>query len=69
MKVWRARSQIDDYSMVKFLPLDLTDEDSLSSILIQVDATIQYGEDMEVKQRDVRVSLRCAFVAVAFSLM
>ena len=45
--------QIDDYSLVKFLPLDQTDEDSINDILIQIDTCLQYGEDME--PREMRV--------------
>lgn len=41
---------LDDYDMVSFVPLDITDEDSLSNLLLQVDMTIQYGEDLEPKE-------------------
>lgn len=43
-------SLIDDFSLVKFLPLDITDEDSVNDILIQIDSSIQYGEDFEHKE-------------------
>ncbi|KAK2145822.1 hypothetical protein LSH36_655g01041 [Paralvinella palmiformis] len=43
-------SLIDDFSLVKFLPLDITDEDSINDVLIQIDASIQYGEDLEHKE-------------------
>lgn len=43
---------VDDYSLVKFFPIDLTDEESISDILITIDNTIQYGEDADVKVRD-----------------
>ena len=42
--------QIDDYSLVKFLPLDVSDEESIGDILIQIDMAIQYGEDLEPKE-------------------
>jgi len=45
--------QIDDFSLVKFLPLDITDEDSINDVLIQIDASIQYGEDLEHKEEKV----------------
>lgn len=41
-------SLLDDFSMVSFLPLDVTDEDSITEILLQIDMAIQYGEDEEV---------------------
>lgn len=39
--------QVDDYGLVKFLPLDQSDEESISDVLLQIDLAIQYGEDME----------------------
>ncbi|XP_074643281.1 GPN-loop GTPase 3-like [Tubulanus polymorphus] len=45
-------SLIEDYSLVKFIPLDRTDEESLSDLLLQIDNAIQYGEDLEPKMRD-----------------
>lgn len=41
---------IDDYSLVKFLPLDQTDEDSVNDILLQIDTCLQYGEDQEPRE-------------------
>ena len=41
--------QIDDYSLVQFLPLDISDEESIADILLYIDNTIQYGEDLDVK--------------------
>ena len=38
------RTQLDEYSMVAFVPLDITDEDSLDYVLAQVDHAIQYGK-------------------------
>lgn len=43
-------SMIDDYSLVKFMPLDPTDEDSISDVLLQADTAIQYGEDLEPRE-------------------
>ncbi|XP_064612878.1 GPN-loop GTPase 3-like [Liolophura sinensis] len=41
---------IDDYSLVKFFPLDQTDEDSVLDISLLIDNAIQYGEDLEPKE-------------------
>jgi hypothetical protein len=43
---------IDDFSMVQFVPLNNTDEDSIINVLLQIDNAIQYGEDLEVKDKD-----------------
>jgi GTPase SAR1 family protein len=43
---------LDDYTMVSFLPLNIRDEDSTDHVLSCVDATIQYGEDAEVRGFD-----------------
>lgn len=45
-------SLLDDYTMVSFLPLNITDEESLDHCLSAIDHTIQYGEDLEVKGAD-----------------
>jgi hypothetical protein len=45
-------SLLDDYSMVSFIPLNITDEDSIDNVLAHVDHTIQYGEDLEVRGAD-----------------
>lgn len=41
---------IDDFHMVSFLPLDITNEDSVSALLSHIDNAIQYGEDQEPKE-------------------
>lgn len=38
---------LDQFSMVSFVPLDLTDEESLSDILLMVDNALQYDEEVE----------------------
>lgn len=43
---------IDDYSLHKFLPLSVMDEDLLNEILVAVDSCIQYGEDADVNVKD-----------------
>ena len=45
--------QIDDYSLVSFVPLDLTKEDSIAYMLQHVDGAIQYGEDADVRTSSV----------------
>ncbi len=37
---------------MSFLPLDISDEDSLQDVLAQIDAAIQFGEDADVKVQD-----------------
>jgi len=43
---------IDDYSMVSFVPLDITDDDSIDLVLLHVDHCLQYGEDLEIRGAD-----------------
>ncbi|XP_054952110.1 GPN-loop GTPase 3 isoform X2 [Pan paniscus] len=42
--------KIDDYSMVRFLPYDQSDEESMNIVLQHIDFAIQYGEDLEFKE-------------------
>ncbi|KAI1721246.1 ATP binding protein [Ditylenchus destructor] len=42
---------LEDYSLVKFLPLNVEDEDTITELLMVIDSTIQYGEDADVKDR------------------
>mmetsp|Transcript_4409 Transcript_4409/g.8325 ORF Transcript_4409/g.8325 Transcript_4409/m.8325 type:complete len:291 (+) Transcript_4409:150-1022(+) len=42
---------VDDYSMVSFITLDITKEDSIQGVLSQIDYAIQYGEDLEIKAK------------------
>ena len=44
---------LDDYSMVSFLPLNITDEESLDHVLMHVDHAVQYGEDLDVRGADM----------------
>jgi len=41
---------IEDHPLVSFLPLDLTDSDSLETVVSHIDFTMQYGEDEEPKE-------------------
>ncbi|KAG8233423.1 hypothetical protein J437_LFUL013417 [Ladona fulva] len=43
---------IEDYSLVRFYPLDLRDEENIGDIVITVNNIIQYGEDADVQIRD-----------------
>jgi len=43
---------LDDYSLVKFFPLDITNEENVQDLLVMVDNTVQYGEDLDVRTRD-----------------
>jgi len=43
---------IADYSLVRFLPLNIKNEESIADIKLMIDNTIQYGEDEDVKVRD-----------------
>ena len=42
-------SLIDEYGMVRFVPLNPDDDDSVADALSHVDHCIQYGEDEEVR--------------------
>ena len=43
---------LEQYSMVSFLPLDLSDEESIDVLLMHVDNAVQYGEDVEPQEPD-----------------
>nr|XP_039260373.1 GPN-loop GTPase 3-like [Styela clava] len=43
---------IDDYSMVRFLPLDRSDEESINIILQHIDTAMQFSEDQPVRVED-----------------
>ncbi|XP_032668292.1 GPN-loop GTPase 3 isoform X2 [Odontomachus brunneus] len=43
---------IEDYSLVRFLPLNIKSENSIADIKITIDNVLQYGEDTEVRVRD-----------------
>ena len=40
--------------MVRFLPFDRSDEESINIVLQHIDFAIQYGEDLEFKEPKVR---------------
>ena len=43
---------IDDFSLVRFTPLNINDEESVADILLTIDNIIQYGEDADVRTKD-----------------
>ncbi|CAF2472210.1 unnamed protein product [Rotaria sp. Silwood2] len=43
-------SVIYDYSLVKFYALDMSKENSITNLLVEIDLSIQYGEDFDVKE-------------------
>lgn len=43
---------IEDYSLVKFMPLNIKVENSIADVLLMIDNAIQYGEDLEIKTHD-----------------
>ncbi|EOR04909.1 GPN-loop GTPase 3-like protein [Wallemia ichthyophaga EXF-994] len=38
---------IEDHNLIQFIPLDVTDEDSIDNLLSHIDNSIQFGEDEE----------------------
>lgn len=45
-------SIIEDYSLVKFVTMNMYEEESLNDLLFAVDEALQYDEEREVKARD-----------------
>lgn len=43
---------VEDYSLVRFTPFNIDDEESISDVLFTIDNIIQFGEDSDVKVRD-----------------
>ncbi|XP_034934527.1 GPN-loop GTPase 3 [Chelonus insularis] len=43
---------IESYSLVRFYPLNIKDEESITNIKVIIDNTIQFGEEEDVKTRD-----------------
>lgn len=41
---------IDDYMLVSFATMDITNEDSLNDVLAKIDHVLQYGEEIEPKE-------------------
>ncbi|KAB7504497.1 GPN-loop GTPase 3 [Armadillidium nasatum] len=52
-KLTAALGQVlDEYSLVKFIPLNINKLESISDLLLQIDFSIQYGEDLDIKTTD-----------------
>lgn len=43
---------IEDFSLVRFTPLNLNDEESIADLLLTIDNIIQYGEDADTRTKD-----------------
>lgn len=43
---------LDDFSMVGFVPLNISDNESIATLLLIVDQALQYEDEIEVKVRD-----------------
>lgn len=52
-KLTRAIARvIEDYSLVRFLPLNIKDEESVADVKLTIDNIIQFGEEEDVRMRD-----------------
>lgn len=45
-------SIIENYSLVKFYPLNIKDQESIANVKLTIDNIIQYGEEEDVRMRD-----------------
>lgn len=43
---------IEDYSLVRFTPLNLKDNENVADVLTTIDNVLQYGEDQDIKTKD-----------------
>lgn len=43
---------IEDYSLVRFHPLNIRKEESITGLLLTIDQVLQFGEDADVKTHD-----------------
>ena len=59
--VWREKHRrltaaigeiLEDYSLVKFSPLNIKDEESINDLMMIIDNCLQFAEDQDVKCRD-----------------
>jgi hypothetical protein len=48
--------------MVSFLPLNITDEDSITTIMSHVDNALQFEEDQEPKEPKVIILLCASYI-------
>ena len=54
-----THTQLSDYGLVQFMPLDISDDEAIANILLYVDSAIQYGEDLEVQVPKVKSMQSC----------
>ncbi|XP_050299686.1 GPN-loop GTPase 3 [Anthonomus grandis grandis] len=43
---------VEDYSLVRFIPLNLKNHENMGDVLITIDNVVQWGEDQDVKTKD-----------------
>ena len=43
---------IEDFSLVRFYPLNPKNEENIADIFLTINTIIQYGEDLDVKDKD-----------------
>ncbi|KAK4878533.1 hypothetical protein RN001_011039 [Aquatica leii] len=43
---------VEDQSLVRFIPLNLKDEENMADVLLTIDNVIQFGEDQDIKTKD-----------------
>lgn len=43
---------IEDYSLVRFYPLNIKDEENVADLMLMINNMIQYGEEADVKMCD-----------------
>lgn len=43
---------LEDFNMVSFVPLNITDNDSIAYLLLQADTALQYEEEIEVRAKE-----------------
>ena len=44
---------IEDFSLVRFYPLNIKDEENIGDIFLTINSIIQFGEDEDVKGKDI----------------
>uniref|UniRef100_A0A8C5GGI1 GPN-loop GTPase 3 n=1 Tax=Gouania willdenowi TaxID=441366 RepID=A0A8C5GGI1_GOUWI len=59
---------IDDYSMVRFLPFDRSDEEGINIVMQHIDFSIQYGEDLEFKEPKVIENYQINYITKQINL-
>lgn len=59
--------QFEDFNYVSFLPFDQTDEEGITDVLMTIDSSIQYGEDLEHREPPVRTDfLQAVYCRIFF---